>query len=272
MACIFHNRMSMRRAAIFLCFLLMFWRGRLFATAFVTQREAMPSRSQSTRTNRLSSIHKEALETTDETWEQMPLLKDILESSSAPRIPLVDSTKESDTSQTPAQKVAMLSMCVMASSVLVLLFEALTMQFEAIQAWRYTWPIVGILYIAASLLLANNSKENGIEIIWNNILPNRQAATLASVSSILGGAGLLIGGCYDIFAPVWVSSPDLLGTRTGLESDSAALLLLLTIGLGSRLHLTPIRALFLAVLSAQLYMMGTYTFTAFGELLGLISK
>jgi hypothetical protein len=45
----------------------------------------------------------------------------------------------------------------------------------------------------------------------------------------------------------------------------------LTIGMASRLHvLMPVRALFLAVLSAQLYEMGAYTFIAFDELLHLI--
>jgi hypothetical protein len=45
----------------------------------------------------------------------------------------------------------------------------------------------------------------------------------------------------------------------------------LTIGMASRLHvLMPVRALFLSVLSAQLYEMGAYTFIAFDELFHLI--
>ena len=54
---------------------------------------------------------------------------------------------------------------------------------------------------------------------------------------------------------------------TTVESDSASILLLMTIGMASRLHkVTPVRALFLAVLLAQLYEMGAYTFTSFAEL------
>lgn len=84
-------------------------------------------------------------------------------------------------------------------------------------------------------------------------------------ASVLGGVGLLMGGWMDAFCPVWYSSPDLLGTRTGLESDSATLLLLLTVGVMSRMKLSVERIFVFAVLCAQLYEMGSYTFSAWGE-------
>ncbi len=56
-----------------------------------------------------------------------------------------------------------------------------------------------------------------------------------------------------------------------LRGSAMMLYIYLTIGMASRLHvLMPVRALFLAVLSAQLYEMGAYTFIAFDELLHLI--
>lgn len=261
--------------------------GITLATALVHQNSGIHPGNRLKCTTQLYSIPKDTFE--EEVWERIPLLKGIAETSSNgveaaegdadPLMRLFSLEESNDISQTPAQRVALLSMSVMTSSVLVLHLETLTMQFEAIQAWRYTWPLIGVLYIAIPLLLANNknnvvvaNNKNNIvgELSWNHVFPNQQTALLTGAVSILGGFGLLIGGCYDVFAPVWVSSPDLLGTRTGIESDSAAILLLLTIGIGSRLQLTPVRALFLAVLSAQLYEMGAYTFTALSELLHLI--
>lgn len=156
-------------------------------------------------------------------------------------------------------------MCGMISFAIALHLETLTMQLEAIQTWRYMWPLVGLVYIVAPFLYSAMQNDT------NNLTRKQEEGAIdtrmvASLVSILGGVGLLVGGYMDAFFPVWYSSPDLFGTRTGLESDSAAILLLLTSSVISRLkHLSMQQIVVSAVLLAQLYEMGSYTFTAWSE-------
>ena len=123
------------------------------------------------------------------------------------------------------------------------------------QEWRYTWPSLGIVYVISGLSSVRISEsdinkqqrnensgvaeyggaERGIlNTLGDNI---RSLSTYVPIPNdpILGGlaalagVGVLVGGYIDAFFPVWYTSPDLLGTRAGIEADSAAILLIMTI-------------------------------------------
>lgn len=111
----------------------------------------------------------------------------------------------------------------------------ITNQYEWVQTWRYTWPLLGAVYVAAGITHFTIQEE------YENIYPTKGAWGIWYVpgdktfhvqwtgyAEILGGLGLLIGGAFDTFAPVYVSSPNLF-TQAGIASDSAACLLLLTV-------------------------------------------
>ena len=112
----------------------------------------------------------------------------------------------------------------------------------------------------------------------------------------LTGVGVLIGGYIDAFFPVWYTSPDLLGTRAGIEADSAAILLILTTyGVFSNIgkcaissrnvdyaimedneNDTPSSIKFpswavAVVLCSQLWEIASATFYSWGEILGIVT-
>uniref|UniRef100_A0A7S1VXX8 Uncharacterized protein n=1 Tax=Ditylum brightwellii TaxID=49249 RepID=A0A7S1VXX8_9STRA len=145
------------------------------------------------------------------------------------------------------------------ASLLSISLDALLMQSETLQAWRYLWPLIGLFYVSYGVsnlfpskvmagggsssrdLSTTTRKQNPFDIVlmsFNSLspmsddlsqfLPTTSNRPIGAIS-FLAGIGLLIGGFMDAFFPVWYTSPDLLGTRAGIESDSAAILLLLTI-------------------------------------------
>ena len=135
--------------------------------------------------------------------------------------------------------VARTAITIAAATVLsVLLVDDITMRFETVQDWRYAWPLVGTLYVVtgmSSWFRTNSNKESVLGKLKDitdqltSIVPlpsNRWVRGLAA----LAGVGVLVGGYMDAFFPVWYTSPDLLGTRAGIEADSAAILLMLTVG------------------------------------------
>ena len=184
------------------------------------------------------------------------------------------------------------AMTITAATVLsVLLVDDITMRFETVQDWRYAWPLVGTLYVVTGMSSwfgdAMTLKDTTDQLVSLVPLPsNRWARGLAA----LAGIGVLVGGFIDAFFPVWYTSPDLLGTRAGIEADSAAILLMLTLGsmtsnIDDYCSLTLKRkskdeganALELpswtlaVVLCTQLWEIASATFYSWGELLGLVS-
>ena len=187
----------------------------------------------------------------------------------------------------------------------VLLVDDITMRFETVQDWRYAWPLVGTLYVVTGMSswfgTNNSNNESGVDLLGNlkdttdqltSIVPlpsNRWVRGLAA----LAGVGVLVGGYMDAFFPVWYTSPDLLGTRAGIEADSAAILLMLTVGsIATNINkhcsskmgrndnddLDPDEnALKLpswtvaVVLCTQLWEIASATFYSWGELLGVVS-
>lgn len=163
--------------------------------------------------------------------------------------------------------------------------DDITMKYEWVQSWRYTWPLLGAIYAAAGVThftlqdaYENIYPQKGAWGIW--YLPGSAEFHVkwTGVAEILGGVGLLIGGLLDAFAPVYNTSPNLL-TSAGIGSDSAAALLLLTIAVtpaniymfthGARLPVDGpevpvaghvVRGLMQVVLFGLLYQMGAGTF------------
>lgn len=115
------------------------------------------------------------------------------------------------------------------------LLSTATLQYEWIQSWKYTWPLLGAIYAAAGVTHFTLEEE------YVNIYPANKAwgfwslpgspqfhVQWTGVAELLGGLGLLIGGAYDAFAPVYTQFPNVL-TPAGIGSDSAAALMLLTL-------------------------------------------
>lgn len=115
------------------------------------------------------------------------------------------------------------------------LLSSATLQYEWIQSWKYTWPLLGVIYAAAG------ATHFTVEDEYVNIYPANKAwgfwslpgspqfhVRWTGVAELLGGLGLLIGGAFDAFAPVYTQFPNVL-TPAGIGSDSAAALLLLTL-------------------------------------------
>jgi hypothetical protein len=152
-------------------------------------------------------------------------------------------------------------------------------QFEWFQTWRYFWPLVGGVYaIDAIRGFRNNDNTNigGVLLLPVSTNSFHHKSTLGRSLAFLSGIGLVIGGAYDAFMPVWYTGPNVF-TKAGIGQDSAAILLLLTV-LGilqsEILHSTmlsdsqrpvetsPQRMLLQALLIAQLYKLSEGTFDA----------
>lgn len=165
--------------------------------------------------------------------------------------------------------------------------DDITLKYEWVQTWRYTWPLLGVIYMAAGVTHFTLESE------YINIYPKKGAwgfwylpgspkfhVQWTGIAEILGGLGLLIGGAYDAFMPVWGECPNVL-TSAGIGSDAAAGLLLLTVAVtpanvymythGAKLpmdgqdvpvlgHL--IRGIMQVVLFGLLYQMGQGSFDA----------
>ena len=187
--------------------------------------------------------------------------------------------------------VARTAITITAATVLsVFLVDSITMRFETVQDWRYAWPLVGTLYVVTgmsswfgdSITLKDTTDQLASMVPLHS---NRWARGFAA----LAGIGVLAGGFIDAFFPVWYTSPDLLGTRAGIEADSAAILLTLTVGsiainiddycstLSRESEDEEANALELpswtlaVVLCTQLWEIASATFYSWGELLGIVT-
>lgn len=206
-----------------------------------------------------------------------------------------------------------------ATIVAVLLIDDITIRFETVQEWRYTWPSLGIIYVISGLSSLHGSdikkqqrKENSgdVEYDADRGMLNMLGGSIRSLSSyvpiptdpILGGlaalagVGVLVGGYIDAFFPVWYTSPDLLGTRAGIEADSAAILLIMTMyGVFSNIGRYTISSrnveyakmeenendtlssiqfpswTIAVVLCSQLWEIASATFYSWGEILGIVT-
>lgn len=103
--------------------------------------------------------------------------------------------------------------------------------YEWFQTWRYFWPLLGFLYAVDGFTVASIStylrKQGGLMLL--PLLPplTSRNNTLTAMVSIIGGIGLVIGGAYDAFMPVWMTGPNVL-TAAGIGQDSAMILWIVT--------------------------------------------
>ncbi len=207
-----------------------------------------------------------------------------------------------------------------AATILAVLFiDDITIRFETVQEWRYTWPSLGIVYVISGLssVLENDSKKQQrnedsgvVQYDADSSILSTLGGNIRSLSSYvpipndsiigglaaLAGVGVLIGGYIDAFFPVWYTSPDLLGTRAGIEADSAAILLILTTyGVFSNIGRYTISSrnveyaimkddesgtlssiqfpswAVAVVLSSQLWEIASATFYSWGEMMGIVT-
>jgi len=127
--------------------------------------------------------------------------------------------------------------------------------YETVQEWRYFWPLLGGLYLwdglQGNLPLLMSSMDmdiintnaapkegsNQVENIFSvddNCIPvptihihSNKSPLWLRITSIACGGGLLIGGAYDVFMPVWMTGPNVI-TNAGIHQDGAMVLFLLT--------------------------------------------
>jgi hypothetical protein len=111
---------------------------------------------------------------------------------------------------------------------LTMLLGTLLANFEWMQSWRYLWPLVGGLYVvqAHQNLQSTDENDSGSKL---RILPfGIIESTWWNLGSAVFGVGLIVGGAYDAFMPVWMTGPNLL-TDAGIGHDSALALLGLSV-------------------------------------------
>ena len=105
--------------------------------------------------------------------------------------------------------------------------DTITLKYEWVQSWRYTWPLLGVVYAAAGVTHFTLQEQ------YENIYPSKGSWGIwylpgspefhvkwTGVAEILGGVGLLIGGAYDAFMPVSNDIPNVF-TSAGIGSDAA---------------------------------------------------
>ena len=171
--------------------------------------------------------------------------------------------RDATTSSISIEKLSDLAIFALGASSLTLGIGNVLTNFEIVQTWRYFWPLLGCLYIwdgifcneiddgniQKKLLLSSlftnkvekqTSIRNSIAIskkyLTNNLTyNNRNAFNKSSISSyvlraitVMCGFGLIIGGAYDAFMPVWMTGPNAF-TNAGIHQDSAMILLVLSI-------------------------------------------
>jgi hypothetical protein len=128
------------------------------------------------------------------------------------------------------------------------IWNDLLVDFEWMQAWRYTWPCVGFLFVYEGYnglaeefgLGGSPTSKIASRTFYDNRGNDDDEISLAQLASetvslradrpvwlravaILAGASLVIGGAADAFLPVYVTGPNLF-TRAGLAPDAAAFL------------------------------------------------
>ncbi|CAB9514508.1 unknown protein [Seminavis robusta] len=147
--------------------------------------------------------------------------------------------------------------------------------FEWFQMWRYLWPLVGLLYAtdsASSLLGRNKPPDSGQP--WPLLsIPSDSSKIPVPVRMLSGvaGVGLLVGGAYDAWMPVWETGPNVF-TAAGIGQDSAMILWIITAALAVRRPPKEFAGRYFwtyVVLLSQLYILGD---SAFDEVVSTVME
>ena len=98
--------------------------------------------------------------------------------------------------------------------------------FEMVQAWRYSWPFgIGALYMILNFLptlSTTNVNEDGrsFPLSYNVVRPLVGESGLFKALFFALGLGLVIGGGYDAWMPVYETGPNVI-TEAGIGQDAA---------------------------------------------------
>jgi len=105
-------------------------------------------------------------------------------------------------------------------------------QFEVVQQWRYLWPLIGIVFMIDGYFGLQPPPEDGRrDLLKLQPIQDIQPAwkTLSfRATEIIGGIGMVIGGAYDAFMPVWMTGPNVF-TPAGIGQDASFVLFWLTL-------------------------------------------
>mmetsp|Transcript_979 Transcript_979/g.2297 ORF Transcript_979/g.2297 Transcript_979/m.2297 type:complete len:281 (+) Transcript_979:72-914(+) len=100
------------------------------------------------------------------------------------------------------------------------LMNSLLINNEIMQAWRYSWPMIGLVFSFEGIrALTSSEGANGIEV---TCLRGRSSWVQSAV--VFAGLGLVVGGAADALLPVYVTGPNLV-TAAGLAPDCALILI-----------------------------------------------
>jgi hypothetical protein len=136
------------------------------------------------------------------------------------------------------------------SSALAIGMGEVFVRFEFFQDWRYCWPLLGSLYV-----------WDGVKDKNQLLLFSLKGSAWSRLTAIVGGVGLLVGGAYDAFMPVWMTGPNIV-SQAGISQDSAVLLILLSAAAfvaednSKASNSNPTRMLLQMMLLAELYKLG----------------
>ena len=101
------------------------------------------------------------------------------------------------------------------------LSNSLLIDSEIMQAWRYSWPMIGLVFSLEGIRALTSSEDaNGIEVT-----SLRGRSSWVQTLAVFAGLGLVVGGAADALLPVYVTGPNLV-TAAGLAPDCALILIL----------------------------------------------
>ena len=101
------------------------------------------------------------------------------------------------------------------------LSNSLLIDSEIMQAWRYSWPMIGLVFSLEGIR-ALTSSEDAIGIEVTSL---RGRSSWVQTLAVFAGLGLVVGGAADALLPVYVTGPNLL-IAAGLAPDCALILIL----------------------------------------------
>jgi hypothetical protein len=157
-------------------------------------------------------------------------------------VKLTTAVTSSSEAVTTADALLSYALTLLAAAALFELANHALVEWEWMQAWRYTWPGVGAIYVYEGLRPSiqrwqrrqqqhaqqqyTTTQANhtiGPPTLVTRVLTMDEKEPWLQVMAALAGAGLLVGGAADAFLPVYVTGPEFL-TAAGLAPDTAAFL------------------------------------------------
>lgn len=166
-----------------------------------------------------------------------------------PSSPLATMSGDTDDSSAVTSRLSEFLILILGSTALSIGMGEMLTKYEFFQDWRYLWPLIGVLYMWDGI----SSSQGARPLFIGN------SSRWMQYTAVAAGLGLVIGGAYDAFMPVWMTGPNIV-TNAGIGQDSAMVLLLLSAGSfvqpSSFREYNPTRLLLEITLLAELYKLG----------------